>query len=251
MSHKALRGTNCSYRTVFYTEVMYNIGSLSIVGLQEPGSQYCHVYGVAWLIIVDSRLMIRFVWRHYHNHTRLQSSHTQLFWITNPSLRSLLHSREHVDSLRLLPRSVVFWFSTSLCVLSYSPSSDFTSELLTSLSLSLSLTLRVTTDGQPASLSWNKAPFWGSRSDLYYCLTVAGLLIWGALSDGVCRLQLQLVLASAVIFGSESRRTRGHILLSHIWDFTFRRLLRLAEPRWRYSTPPPYESLTSLSLSLM
>jgi hypothetical protein len=41
----------------------------------------------------------------------------------------------------------------------------------------------VTTDGQPASLSWNKAPFWGLRPDLYYCLTVAGLLIWGALSD--------------------------------------------------------------------
>jgi hypothetical protein len=41
----------------------------------------------------------------------------------------------------------------------------------------------VTTDGQPASLSWNKAPFWGLRPAIYYCLTVAGLLIWGALSD--------------------------------------------------------------------
>jgi hypothetical protein len=41
----------------------------------------------------------------------------------------------------------------------------------------------VTTDGQQASLSWNKAPFWGLRPDLYYCLTVAGLLIWGTLSD--------------------------------------------------------------------
>jgi hypothetical protein len=41
----------------------------------------------------------------------------------------------------------------------------------------------VTTDGQPASLSWNKEPIWGLRPDLYYCLTVAGLLIWGALSD--------------------------------------------------------------------
>jgi hypothetical protein len=39
------------------------------------------------------------------------------------------------------------------------------------------------TDGQPASLSWNKAPFWGLRPDLYYCLTVVGLLILGALSD--------------------------------------------------------------------
>jgi hypothetical protein len=41
----------------------------------------------------------------------------------------------------------------------------------------------VMTDGQPASLSWNKAPFWGLLPDLYYCLTVAGFLIWGALSD--------------------------------------------------------------------
>jgi hypothetical protein len=41
----------------------------------------------------------------------------------------------------------------------------------------------VTTDGQSASLSWNKAPIWGLRPDLDYCLTVAGLLIWGALSN--------------------------------------------------------------------
>jgi hypothetical protein len=41
----------------------------------------------------------------------------------------------------------------------------------------------ITTDGQPASLSWNKAPIWGLRPDLDYCLTVAGLLVWGALSD--------------------------------------------------------------------
>jgi hypothetical protein len=26
----------------------------------------------------------------------------------------------------------------------------------------------VTTDGQPASLSWKKAPIWGLRPDLYY-----------------------------------------------------------------------------------
>jgi hypothetical protein len=32
----------------------------------------------------------------------------------------------------------------------------------------------------------------------------------------VCRLQLLLVLASAVIFGFEARRTRGHILLSRL-----------------------------------
>jgi hypothetical protein len=41
----------------------------------------------------------------------------------------------------------------------------------------------ITTDGQSASLSWNQAPIWGSRQDFYYCLTAAGLLMWGALSD--------------------------------------------------------------------
>jgi hypothetical protein len=44
----------------------------------------------------------------------------------------------------------------------------------------------------------------------------------------VCRLQLLLVLASAV-----------NILLSQIRDFPFCRLLRLAELRLKYSTPPP------------
>jgi hypothetical protein len=41
----------------------------------------------------------------------------------------------------------------------------------------------VTTDGQSASLSWNKAPIWSLRPDFHYCETIAGLLIWGVLSD--------------------------------------------------------------------
>jgi hypothetical protein len=41
----------------------------------------------------------------------------------------------------------------------------------------------VTTDGQSASLSWNRAPIWGLRPDLYYCVMVTGLLMWGAHSD--------------------------------------------------------------------
>jgi hypothetical protein len=40
----------------------------------------------------------------------------------------------------------------------------------------------VTADGQSASLSGNDAPIWGLRPDLYYCMTVTGLLMWGALS---------------------------------------------------------------------
>jgi hypothetical protein len=39
--------------------------------------------------------------------------------------------------------------------------------------------------------------------------------------------------------GPESLGNRDHILLSQIWDFPFRRLLRLAGSRWKYSTPPP------------
>jgi hypothetical protein len=35
----------------------------------------------------------------------------------------------------------------------------------------------------------------------------------------VCRLQLLLVVSSAVILGSESHRTHDHILPSQIWDF--------------------------------
>jgi hypothetical protein len=38
------------------------------------------------------------------------------------------------------------------------------------------------TDGQSASLSWNKAPIWDLRPDFYYCQTVADLLMWGAFS---------------------------------------------------------------------
>jgi hypothetical protein len=60
--------------------------------------------------------------------------------------------------------------------------------LFRNLTASSTLTLAesesyVTTDGQSASLSWNKAPIWSVRPDFYYRRTVAGLLMWGALSD--------------------------------------------------------------------
>jgi hypothetical protein len=60
------------------------------------------------------------------------------------------------------------------------------------------------------------------RPDFYYCQTMAGLLMWGALSDErICSLQLLLVLASAVILGYKSIKTCEHILQSLIRDITF------------------------------
>jgi hypothetical protein len=61
----------------------------------------------------------------------------------------------------------------------------------------------------------------------------------------ICLLYVLLALASAVFLRSESLGTWDHILLSHIWDFPFRRLLRHAGSRWRYSTPPPRGSNSS------
>jgi hypothetical protein len=37
----------------------------------------------------------------------------------------------------------------------------------------------VTTDGQPASLSWSKAPTWGLRPDLYYLCDSYDLVLVG------------------------------------------------------------------------
>jgi hypothetical protein len=69
-------------------------------------------------------------------------------------------------------------------------------------------------------LSCLQAPIWSPRPNFYYCQTVAGLLMWGAFSvkRRVCHLESLLVLASAVILGSESLGTHDHILLSQIQD---------------------------------
>jgi hypothetical protein len=101
----------------------------------------------------------------------------------------------------------------------------------------------VTTDGQSASQSWNKAPIWGIRPDFYYCQAVAGLLMWGALSDE--RMGLSFTIAAGA-------HQRSHSSVRVLWDsrqyftvpeFSFRRLVRLAGLRWRYSTPPPHGRL--------
>jgi hypothetical protein len=155
---------------------------------------YSHVSGVAWLIIVGSRFGDWIYWHFFTITLDYNSSHIELL-LDNESLSVFLPFLGLISSLLLL--------STTDCE---SESESY-----------------VTTDGQPASLSWNKAPFWDLRPDIYYCLTVAGLLIWSALSDESTSLSFTLLLAfaSAVIFGSEYRRTRGHILLSQISRLLF------------------------------
>jgi hypothetical protein len=68
------------------------------------------------------------------------------------------------------------------------------------------------------------------------------LFLWGALSDDTTC--LSSVYAAGPWQRSLSRarvlRSRDYIFLSQIWDFPFRRLLRLAVSQWRYLTPPPH-----------
>jgi hypothetical protein len=181
------------------------------------GNGYGHIYGVAWLIIVGSRF------RDWNKWTSLLQLQFIITAHTSNSLMAYVLRRIYEESL-----SVVWISDWSLVVsLSNSESESY-----------------VTTDGQSARLSWNKT-YLGlttrflSLSDSYGFVAVERSL---SLTRGrACHLQLPLVLASAVIFRSESHGTRDHILLSQIWDFPFRRLLRLARLRWRYSNPPPHE----------
>jgi hypothetical protein len=116
--------------------------------------------------------------------------------------------------------------------------------------LSMSPILRPT--GQPVCLGI-KHPS-GACDQIFITVKLLQVCWCGALSlmrGWVCNLLLLLALVSAVIFGSESRGTRDHILLSQIRDFPFRRLLRLAGLRWRYSTLPPHGiSLFIFSISM-
>jgi hypothetical protein len=106
----------------------------------------------------------------------------------------------------------------------------------------------ITTDGQSPICVGVKNPS-GAYDQIFITVRELRVCWCGALCltrGRVCRLQILLILASAVTFGSESRGTRDHILLSEIRDFSFRRLLRLAGLRWRYSTPPPHCSSLGL-----
>jgi hypothetical protein len=129
----------------------------------------------------------------------------------------------------------------------------------------------VTTDGQSAGLSWCRAPF-AVQYQIFVTVRQLRVCWCGATSlkrGWIRRLQFLLVLASPVILRSLSGSTNDHILLYQIRDSTnlevqvpvfisptnrvtqlypqplgsFRRFLRLAGLRWRYSNPPPNERL--------
>jgi hypothetical protein len=85
----------------------------------------------------------------------------------------------------------------------------------------------VTTDGQSASLSLNKARIWGLRPNFYYCQTVAGLLMWGAFFDE----------RTGLSFTTAARpRQRSHSQVRVPWDslpyFT------LSDSRLPFLSPP-------------
>jgi hypothetical protein len=100
---------------------------------------------LAWLIIMGFGLDDWIYWHFFTITVNYNSSHIEL--LPNAVWRISHYSRTDLSCLWIEPESYV------------------------------------TTDGQSASLSSNKEPIWGLRPDFYYCQTVAGLLMWDALSD--------------------------------------------------------------------
>jgi hypothetical protein len=85
----------------------------------------------------------------------------------------------------------------------------------------------VMTDGQSASLSWNKAPIRGLRPDFYCCQTFAVLLTWGVLSDE--RTGLSFTIAAGP-------RQRSHRRVRVPWDS--RPYFTVSDSRLSFSSPP-------------
>jgi hypothetical protein len=150
-----------------------------------------------------------------------------------------LLSHLRMPSPELLPFLDSNWFKWSLLQLH---SSSFCQLTAQSHSQSQS---HIANDDQSVSKSWCRTSSGAHDQIFITVLTVTVLFfLWSALSDE--RTGLSFVYAAGPcqrFLGSESLGTRDHILLSQIWDFPFRCILRLAGSRWRYSTPPPHCSL--------
>jgi hypothetical protein len=85
----------------------------------------------------------------------------------------------------------------------------------------------VTTDGQSASLSWNKASIWGLRPDFYSCQTIAGLLMCAALSDERTGLSFKI---------TAGPRQRSYSRVRVPWDS--RPYFTVSDSRLPFSLPP-------------
>jgi hypothetical protein len=111
---------------------------------------------------------------------------------------------------------------------------------LTLLQFQVQVTLQLTVS-QSVSLGIEHPP--GTHDQIFIApRLLRSCFFWPpSLTRGwVCFLYMLLALASALFLGSSSLETCHHILLSHILDFPFRRLILLAGSRWRYSTLPPH-----------
>jgi hypothetical protein len=75
-----------------------------------------------------------------------------------------------------------------------------------------------------ASLSWCQAILWGTRPAFYYCQTVGGLLIWGALSDE------RMGLSFAIAAGSRQCSHSWVQVLQDLWPYFTVLDLRLLQP---------------------
>jgi hypothetical protein len=82
-------------------------------------------------------------------------------------------------------------------------------------------------------LFWNKAPIWVLRPDPYYCQRVAGLLMWGALSDE--RTGLSFTIAAGP-------RQRSHSRVRVPWES--RPYFTVSDSRLHFSSPPTTRTAT-------
>jgi hypothetical protein len=140
------------------------------------------------------------------------------------NFHSLQITRAHVNSF---PACSIF---TSMCLVrvsnnGYSSASWLRSSLNggsipTASSQSQSQSYFTTGGLPPISLSWRQVP-WDPRPAIFFQLNTCGHgpYVTSSLTRGwVCRLQLLMAFAIAVILRSETRGTRDHILLSQIRD---------------------------------
>jgi hypothetical protein len=93
----------------------------------------------------------------------------------------------------------------------------------------------VKTDGQSASLSWNKARIRGLRRDFYWCQIVAGLLVWGALSEERTGLSFTIVAGP---------RQRSHFWVRVPWDSWSYEYFTVSNSRPSFSSHPTTRRVT-------